>query len=423
MKNILLALFCTLSIILGINPTASSFSLSAEEWISINGFGTIALTSSDSDLLGFRRTFYTQTPVYKNSVEFRTDSLMGTQLTVQPTDRFKTVFQFIARDFSELNEDSLLQFAYLDFSLHPDLSLRLGRNPLDIFMLSDYKDVGFAYPWARPVTGIYSTLFCHYYEGAEFRYVKETDNGFFNVIGYIGACDAEVTLERYKDISFSSEPLLGLSLLYEHGPFSFTVGYQRGAIEDISQQVTQLSSLWESMEETELFPLAYIQEEISLNGSASDHIILGASYDGGKWLIQSEISQYKFSKALGLTYYSGYLSIGYRIREFTPFVVFSKLYDSCFRFHIDENLIEALPLLEKTAYQMLTNIMDDVDTNQSTLSLGLRWDLTSNCALKFQLDHSRIARAQTTFWKMAPGKIMDQDETVNVYSVSFDFFF
>ncbi len=423
MKTLCSILFYTVLIIFGIASDSFAFSFPSNQWITINGFGTIALTSSDSDILGFRRSFYTETPVFKDSVEFRTDSLLGTQLTVQPNDNLKTVFQFIARDFSEPTLDSLLQFAYVDFMVYPGISFRIGRNPLDIFVLSDYKDVGFAYPWARPVTGMYSTLFYHYYEGAEFRYTKETDNGFFNVIAYIGNCDGQIALERYGDISFSFEPLFGLSLWYEHGPFSFTAGYQRGTIEDISQQFIQLSSLWDSFVQLDIFPLSYIQEQVRLNGSTSDYLILGGVYDHANWLIQSEISRYKFANALGLTYYSGYLSVGYRINQFTPFIVFSKLYDSCNRFSIDGSILEALSSREKAAWQMLKNIMDDVDTSQQTLSLGLRWDLTSNCAVKFQWDHNRIRKEGATFWKMKPNKNMDHDETVNVYSVSFDFFF
>ncbi len=423
-RFVLLALFVLNSLFVASVSFASD--LFPTEMFTVNGFGTIALTSSDSDVLGFRRDFYTESPVFKKSVEFRTDSLIGAQFTIQPTDKIKSVFQFIVRDFSEPDMDSLLQYAYVDFEFYPDISFRLGRNPLDIFLLSDYKDVGFAYPWARPVFGIYSTLFYHAYEGAEFRYVRGTDHGLFSVLAYVGICDElQISLEKYENISFDFDLLCGISLCYEHGPFSFLASYQRGTIENISHQFVQLSSLWN------LFPtevsshslISHIRDEVSLNSTTSDYVILGAVYDNGKWIIQSEASRFSFQKAFDLSYYSGYLSVGYRIKQFTPFVVFSKLYDSCNRIDIDGSMLSGLPPLQTKAFGMLQNILDDVDADQETLSVGLRWDLSTNCALKFQWNHNWIKKNQTTFWKRASYAPMDNDETVNVYSLSFDFFF
>ncbi|PID75007.1 MAG: hypothetical protein CSB28_00225 [Desulfobacterales bacterium] len=422
-KNIPMVFFCTVSLVLGIGPAALSFSFPDKEWFSINGFGTIALTSSDSDLLGFGRTFHSETPVFKDSVEFRTDSFLGTQLTIRPNDRFKAVAQFVVRDYSEPSVDSLLQFAYADFHLYPGISLRLGRNPMDIFLGSDYKDVGFAYLWARPVSGVYPTMFYDYYEGGEFRYVKDTDMGLFTVIGYIGTSDLEVFLENYQNISFSFEPIYGVSLWYENGPFTFTAGYQNCIIADFPKQLIQFSNLLDSYEGKNFFSLPYIQEQMRLDGSRTEYMILGASYDDGHWHIQSEVSQYNYNRLMELAFHSGYISIGYRIKQFTPFVVFSKLYKTYNRIHIDGEMLGRMSFLEKTAYHILKNLMDDADANQSCLSLGLRWDLSGNCSLKFQWDHNWIRKDQATFWKKRPGVHMKQDETVNITSISFDFFF
>ncbi len=400
---------------------------------SFNGFGTIAVTSSDSETLGFRRNFLTAHPVTKKSPDFRTDSLIGAQANAFINPKLKAHVQFLFRDSADHDLDDLLHYAYIGFQPFYNLSFRLGRNPLDIFLLSDYRNVGFAYIWARPISGMYSTLFADFYEGVQGFYSRQLSFGKLSLAGYIGTLDVDLPLSELKRMDFSYGPLLGVNIGYEKDAFKFIAGYQRGKIKDLGQHVGKFSPAFAQIPEDIIPQAPYVVSYLDLNNSHCDYISLGVSYDANSWLIQSELSQYRFEKALDLTYNSGYISVGYRWKNFVPFIVYSKFYNSIkfVHFTCDMDKIFLLSKEALEAFDDLTSLNRDVDAHQDILSLGLRWNIGNNYALKIQWDHNWIKKAntnsvekgQTFLWETDPSIPMDADQEVNVFSVSFDFFF
>lgn len=49
------------------------------------------------------------------------------------------------------------EWAYLNYTVNDQVSLRFGKVKGPFYMVSDYKDVGYAYPWATPPEEVYST--------------------------------------------------------------------------------------------------------------------------------------------------------------------------------------------------------------------------------------------------------------------------
>ena len=49
-----------------------------------------------------------------------------------------------------------MDWAYLDFKTSSNSNLHLGKYKIPVFIVSDYIDVGFAYPWTRPPQEVYS---------------------------------------------------------------------------------------------------------------------------------------------------------------------------------------------------------------------------------------------------------------------------
>ncbi len=332
--------------------------------------------------------------------------------------------------------DDFVHYAYIELQPFYNLGFRLGRNPLDIFLLSDYRNVGFAYAWVRPMTGMYSTLFADFYEGAQVMYSKSLDCGDVSVAAYAGSLDIHLPLSELGCMDFSYEPLVGINLRYTRDAFKFIAGYQRGEIGDLSSSVGHFSSVFKTIPENIIPPAPYVASYMDLNGSYCDYFSLGVAYDDNSWIIQSELSQYRFEKALGLTYNSGYISVGYRWKNFVPFISYSKLYNSIgfIPFSEYKKNKENIALLTPEMLQALVDLGSlnrDVDAHQDTLSLGLRWNIGNNYALKLQWDHNWIKKAnansvgqgQTILWETDPTIKIDKDQEVNVFSVSFDFFF
>ncbi len=337
----------------------------------------------------------------------------------------KAHLQLLLRDSADHGLDDLVHYAYVGFQPYQHLSFRLGRNPLDIFLLSDYRNVGFAYPWVRPVNGMYSTLFSDYYEGIQMTYSRRMSFGDVHLTAYTGILDVDVPLNELLLLDFSYEPLVGINLVYERAMLKLIAGYQKGRIEDLGPTIGSIASNFKKIPK-ETIPLApYVADYMNLNDSYCDYISLGISYDDNSLLFEGEISRYSFDKGLGLRYNAGYVSVGYRVGHFLPFIVYSKFYNEIgnVRFQPDEEKLARLPQELLRSFYALGSLNRDADAHQDTLSLGVRWNLGYNYALKFQWDHNWIKKNQTLLWQTDPAEKMDGDAQVNVFSVSFDFFF
>lgn len=385
----------------------------AGDAVRFNGFGSLALATSDSASMGFKKTHHSSSPVYKGGVNFRHDSSLGIQGNFTLTPAVKGVVQLLAKDRLNNSVDNVLHYAFIEYSPSYAFSIRGGRLPLDIFLLSDYREVGFAYLWVRP-TGLYSTLFYDYFDGAEIAYRHMFGEGVAELKGYVGTLDSVIPINGAEDIQLSLKPIWGVKLQYTTGPWRFISSFQRGRVDTISEY-TGFSQVFA------LLP-ASLKKELDLSGSNLDYISGGVAYEEGPWRIQGEISKLMVERDFGLDYNSGYLSIGYNIDKWTPYCVFAREYYSQDHFQLSPSETERSPQARQILPMVLNVSRHNSHVNQSTVSLGVRWDIFQSIALKFQWDHHWISDGYSTFWELK-NPVVNGDDEVNLYTLSLSFVF
>lgn len=392
-----------------------------EDAVSVKGFGTLSLVTSDSDNLGYRRNPHSGSSVYKGDVAFRPDSSLGIQTDVQFSSDIRGSVQLLAKDREDNSVENLFQHAFLEYSPSFHWSFRAGRVPLDLFLLSDYRDVGFAYLWARPVPAIYSTLFYDYQTGVEVAYRRYLGRGIAELRGFVGEVDSLSPLRTFGDISFSFEPMWGSNLRYTSGPWRFLAGYQRGTMKKFRGELFEQVKFFRSIPDSAFPNSSFFQNELDVEDTHADYVSAGIAYDNGGWQIQSEVSMLSFEKFFDLTYYAGYLSVGYAIDDWTPYLVFSKEYSKTKSFPVSLDAVSLLsPQLQKILVP-LAELEPHVSADQSVVSLGLRRNLSEKIALKVQWDHHIIPDGHSVLWKIEdPAK---GDKRVNIYTVSMSFVF
>ncbi|MDH4133553.1 MAG: hypothetical protein OEV31_02060, partial [Gammaproteobacteria bacterium] len=90
-----------------------------------------------------------------NVVSFEKDSRFGLQVSAQINPEVSVTGQMLAK----ANENSYslsTDWAYVKYRASNNLSVRAGRVKLPSFLISDYNEVGYAYPWVRPPQEMYS---------------------------------------------------------------------------------------------------------------------------------------------------------------------------------------------------------------------------------------------------------------------------
>jgi hypothetical protein len=89
--------------------------------------------------------------------------------------------QWVARNHAGAFFEQNLEWAYLRWRPWNDLDLRVGRLGLDVFLLSDYRNVGYAYPWMRPPQEFYAPLFPYHLDGADIAQRFHLGEGFLTL--------------------------------------------------------------------------------------------------------------------------------------------------------------------------------------------------------------------------------------------------
>ena len=131
--------------------------VSGEKMFRFSSFGTLALTRGGDDNLGFRGDLDRES-LFDGDWSLVPDSVLGLQMDMQFNDRFGGAVQLVGKDRAEDSIENSLEWAFLRYRLNPDWTIRAGRIGTDLFMLSDYRNVGFAYLWTRPPPEFYTPL-------------------------------------------------------------------------------------------------------------------------------------------------------------------------------------------------------------------------------------------------------------------------
>jgi hypothetical protein len=151
-------------------------------------------------------------------------------------------------------------------------------------------------------------------------------------------------------------------------------------------------------------------------------VALGASYEPPSWFAMGEWSRVSGGGIIG-TKSAWYVSGGYRIGKFTPFVTYGRSKaDNLF----DPGLGVATlpPYLAEPAGALNQGLNDTLGAKivQRTTSVGMRWDASKNTAVKLQFDQMQIASGSDgALANIQPG--FQPGRKVHLFSASVDFMF
>lgn len=381
--------------------------------IDINGFGTLALVSSDGDLLGFRRTQAQRTAVFEGDVSHKTDSLMAVQGVFRYKNWPEAIVQFKTRS-SHKGFDTDLNLAYLRYKPTPVSTLRLGRLSQDAYLLSESRDIGMTYLWVRPPVEFYGQLLLEHFDGVDFNYQWIKPNGYLEWRLGSGVFDARSAYAGDLIVNAHYDPMWMTSLHYSGEHWSWRVGYMSADLDDY-----QIDGLDKALIATWPY-FAQLPDDVlkaaSIDNSTSTSIeqySVALEYENRPWLIQSELG----GMELGRRFLSGYLSVGYSFNDVTPYILVGFIEGERRSTPVnDYELPDALDEKVGHMYNVLRG-----DAKQTAFSVGLRWDLSLNLALKAQWDHRRVHDNKVFLWMERPGA--PHNDRVNTASVSLDFAF
>ncbi len=388
--------------------------------VRISGFGTGALTWTNSDQAEFGRP--NQAAGAKKNLTTGVDSNLGLQADYAINSWLSVTGQGLVRKDAEDDFGAELSWAFVKAKLNDELSVRVGRIGLPVFMISDYRNVGYANTFLRPPVELYSQVPFNSINGADVTW--QHGFGDTNVTAQLAIGGIESQLAGN---TVDVHGLSALNVVAEHGPVTLRFG--RADAKMTLNTSTSLNGLFANLRAAGTgykFPqLNKLADELQLNKKKASFTSIGLGLDWNNIVAQTEYAKRKTDSYVNDTS-AWYVMAGYRFGKVLPYYIHSEL-------KIDGSPTNTVPASCPAGYPAactptmvaLRNGVNSVRNSgigqgeETTDTIGVRWDFYRSVALKAQIDRVRPQNGNGLF--LAPQAGFKGPVTVGAVALDFVF--
>lgn len=329
--------------------------------LNVNGFLSVGATMLDDNKASIASA--------DNQGGFKQDTVLGLQVQKQVNDSTSATGQLVSRGSSDYNTEAA--WAFVTYTANDDLDLRMGRLRIPFFQYSDFLEVGYAFNWVRPPSEVYRVPFSSL-DGVDLtqRFSSGSIDGSVQV--YYGRFQGD--FNTGTDVYASDyRNFAGVALTTNMGNFGSRLSYhQAELIMDTSDPTSALgaASAGATAIATGLGdPSA--AEDFNFNGQTSTFVEAALTYDDGTYSAVAEWTALEHESSLFLDDQAWLLGVAMRAGDFTPHITYTSEKDE-FDSGNEGVVQKALPL----------------QSEQSSIIVGLRYDYDSSTALKFEIQNN-----------------------------------
>jgi len=381
----------------------------AESIFSFSGFGTLGLTHNSTGRAEYRRDI-TQPGGVGHRWSADVDSRLGLQLNARPSAEVEGVVQVVSKYGHDGSYSPALTWAFLSYTPDPKWKARAGRLGWDVYMLSDSRNVGYAYLWARPPVDYFGPLQVSHIDGADVVLKTQTGGGLLSTKLYWGRANEKLPSPPDADYDLAGTRVAGVNLDFQKGDWLFRAGYTSLKLR---KDLPAFDGMLAALRATGSPGAASVADDLALAGKTVRIASAGVVWEHGPWQAQVMANRLTSNTPTYPQKDSGYLLLGYRSGKWTPFVTLSGTRSKA------TQRATGLPTPNALDTAVATSLAA-AQSRQVTLAIGARWDLMRNADLKFQLEQVRVHDRAALLWRNAQA---DWDGRATVFSVVLDFVF
>jgi hypothetical protein len=345
--------------------TASTFTAQAE--LRINGFANFVggITSSDDTVYG-----------YDDKFSSTSESLFAIQISGDINDKTTATGQLIAR--GENDYEPVFEWAYLTYQATDKTSISAGRFRLPLFRYSASKDVGYSHHWITPPRSVYDIAFNNV-DGIRIDYADYAGDWEYNLQASFGGYDSEL---GGGQLSGRDVVVLSAEAQYDWFKARFVTGraktdFTLPALEETFAGIAAVSPA--------------LASRLEIAGDSGEFFGIGLEIDKFDWFVSAEITTVETKASFAGKDEAFYVTAGMRMGAFTPSITIEALdgtVNGIQNTDITSTFPAELAVLVGTNEAIQKSFMDKT----SRISVGIRYDLDTNMALK--ADISRVTDHQ-----------------------------
>lgn len=404
--------------------------LSDYDW-HFTGFGTLGYTTAGNhDDRYFRRNIY-QDGLDLHRDGWLVDSRLGLQVRGEINDNWDVVAQAVVRHQYANDIEDYFDVAFIRYRPDDRWEFTFGRQPFDLFFLSDHRNTAYSYDWVRPPTEFYGIIPYDSFDGvkvarkwgdfdSEWRFSLSVGNikEQFETDAF-DEDDDEPGEEESQDIT-RAEPIYNAELTWQRNEWQFRANYALLEFKQEFDEVLEFEFLVDVI--GPFWPDLFLIRDDFLIDTTMNYAAVGAYWNTAEWKFKTEFSVIDADFA----HFNGeraYVHLSRRFGDWSPYASVGYAHDDRvfgYRPPLVDALFDGTDLIEffddvREEYTALRN-------NQHSVSLGVRWDFAPKKALKFQCDRFYFDAGSGSV-QGRPDADYSRDEEKTWCSLNFDWVF
>lgn len=418
---------------------------------SLSGFGTLgaAKTSTNEAVMNYPG----QRGGATRHASFDPDSKLAVQGTYKFAPTLSATTQVMTKFDGDGQYEPKVEWIFGKWQATPGLSIRAGRMGAPYFMISDFRDVGYANLAVRPQLEVYGQVPVSQFEGADISYQLNLGDTTITSSLWAGDSHSKYTsalnktssildVKKTRGITINADLGNGITLRGGHTRGEINVKNDSGTLLKAGAASATLRGGLAAAGGAGTAALASLDGIYALVNPDADKATfngIGATYDVDNWVVNAEFTKRKTKGFIADTT-GWYAQVGYRVNQFTPYLGLARISsdrrapNTVVRTNI-ANGVTGHPLYGvdvgmSNLYYGVQQTLNTQKFDQKTITLGSRWDYSSNLALKFQWDRTSkpadaggMFLAKSSEAELSSTSFTATKKTVHVFTLSADFIF
>lgn len=357
--------------------------------IKINGFISVGAGVSDVTAVTNPLLSTSEIPNYfgiTDQVNLRPYTNAGIQFELDIKDDIALILQLIARGSERYDVEA--NWAYLRYQPNENWNIQVGRIRVPTFLLSEYIDVGYAYPWIHPPAEVYNQLPIPNVTGAQVIYTHNIGDFDFEITPFIATTDILYPIRGVAQ-EFQARNIIG------------------GEVSVGNENITVRGSFLHTQLSAPNFPLTLPSPPYPANltfpavhRQSTSFFGIGLQANWKKFEMMAEYTRRLIDGYLSDSE-SWYVMLGYQIGKFTPNVTYSQIRT----LDKGDRAVTGNPLTDAF-------LASTLNSEQHTIEVGVRYDVTNFVALKASYQRVTPDNGTAGLFSINPGK------SVNVFNLA-----
>jgi len=383
---------------------ASPTSVWAEPAISVSGFGTFGYAISDNSEDEYK--VGSGIDGATDSGTLKLDSRFGIQFDTNLNPYLSGTLQALSRQNYKGEFTPEVEWAFLKGQVSDSVSIRVGRMGAPFFMVSDFREVGYANTTLRPPEDTYIQVPLRVFNGADINGLYEIGNTIVSGQAFIGQRERRFP----SDITINLKDTMGVNLAFERGVarlrFSYIdtrAGVNSPGYQSLNASLTEIAQLMPELVE--------IAENFNGRPNPSTFTSAGLELELDPLFLAAEYTQRRIKKSAVASFNAWYVTTGFRWNNFTPYATYSQIRQ------VSKTDVALPPVPQLAELQAAISAYFSAG-DQTTIAAGVRWDLFESASLKLQFENISRDSLGVNF-----GSGLGSGEDVKLVSFAMDFTF